>query len=168
MDTPACGRRGHRELRRGRASLPHHVYHVTSSTIGRRRRFRDFDAACAASRCFERPAVLGDARMLAWVLMPDHAHWLLQLGSEVSLDAVVQRLKAASSRAANRATNRRGSLWAPAYFERALRVEDDIAGVARYIVANPLRAGLVTSVRSYPFWNAIWLPYRTPPLDPLL
>ena len=106
--------------------------------------------------------------MLAWVLMPDHVHWLLQLGNELTLDAVVQRLKAASSRAANRATNRRGSLWAPAYFERALRTVDDVPGVARYIVANPLRAGLVTSVRSYPFWNAIWLPSRTPPHDSLL
>jgi len=29
--------------------------------------------------------------------------------------------------------------------------------VARYIVANPLRAGLVESVRDYPHWDAIWL-----------
>jgi hypothetical protein len=29
--------------------------------------------------------------------------------------------------------------------------------VARYIVANPLRAGLVSRVGHYPFWNAVWL-----------
>ncbi len=95
--------------------------------------------------------------MLAWVLMPDHVHWLLQLGTENALDGVVRRLKAASARAANRAVGRSGALWAPAYFERALRAEDDVAGVARYIVANPLRAGLVRSVRDYPFWDAAWL-----------
>ena len=29
--------------------------------------------------------------------------------------------------------------------------------VARYIVANPLRAGLVKKLADYPFWNAVWL-----------
>ena len=103
--------------------------------------------------------------MLAWVLMPDHVHWLVQLGTEGTLHGVIRRLKAASAREANRALGRRGALWAPAYFERALRAEDDVAGVARYIVANPLRAGLVKSVRDYPSWDAVWL---TPGLALLL
>ena len=29
--------------------------------------------------------------------------------------------------------------------------------VARYIVANPLRAGLVERVGDYPYWDAVWL-----------
>ena len=148
---------GHRELRRGRASLPNHAYHVISSTIDREPRFRHFEPACAASRCFTRASLLGDARVLAWVLMPDHVHWLLQLGRNVSLQDAVHRLKAASSRASNLASGRSGALWTRGYYERALRADDDVAGVARYIVANPLRAGLVKSVREYPFWDAVWL-----------
>ena len=31
-------------------------------------------------RAFVDPAMRGDARLLAWVLMPDHVHWLLQAG----------------------------------------------------------------------------------------
>ena len=34
---------------------------------------------------------------------------------------------------------------------------DKMLDVARYIVANPLRAGLVTKIGDYPFWNAVWL-----------
>ncbi|MBB5859537.1 hypothetical protein GGR69_001194 [Xanthomonas arboricola] len=30
--------------------------------------------------------------------------------------------------------------------------------MARYLIANPLRAGLVARVGDYPFWDAIWLP----------
>jgi len=37
------------------------------------------------------------------------------------------------------------------------RIFDDLR-LARYIVANPLRAGLVASVRAYPHWDAIPLP----------
>ncbi len=29
---------------------------------------------------------------------------------------------------------------------------------ARYIIANPVRAGLVYSVRDYPYWDAVWFP----------
>jgi len=29
--------------------------------------------------------------------------------------------------------------------------------VARYVVANPVRAGLADSVLAYPYWNAVWL-----------
>ena len=32
-----------------------------------------------------------------------------------------------------------------------LRAEDDVLGIARYIVENPVRAGLVRSVKDYPF-----------------
>ena len=95
--------------------------------------------------------------MLAWVLMPDHAHWLVELGEHDVLGMLLNRIKSASARHANRALNREGALWSAAYHDHVLRVEDDLRGTARYLVANPLRAGLVKSLGDYPFWNAIWL-----------
>jgi len=148
---------GTRALRRGRVSMPHQVYLVTSATLQRQRFFSDFPAGCAAARCFEHPAILGDARMLAWVLMPDHVHWLLQLGAKDTLSLVVNRLKSASARLANQALNRSGVLWEPAFHDHALRSEEDLRSVGRYLVANPLRAGLVERIGDYPFWDAVWL-----------
>jgi len=29
--------------------------------------------------------------------------------------------------------------------------------VARYVVANPMRAGLVKQIGDYPLWDAIWV-----------
>jgi hypothetical protein len=29
--------------------------------------------------------------------------------------------------------------------------------MARYIIANPLRAGLVDRIGDYPLWDAMWL-----------
>ena len=95
--------------------------------------------------------------MLAWVLIPDHVHWLLQLGEKCGLSLVVNRLKSASGRQANRVLDRRGPFWQKAFHDHALREEEDLRKVARYMVANPLRAGLVDTINDYPFWNAIWL-----------
>jgi hypothetical protein len=44
-----------------------------------------------------------------------------------------------------------GTLWQRYGYERVLRDEDDTLGVARYILENPIRAGLVTQVGDYPF-----------------
>ena len=150
-------RPGQQALRRGRASLPHQAYLLTSATSGRQRFFAEFQVGCAACRCFEGSDILGDARMLAWVLMPDHAHWLLQLGEQDTLGVVMNRLKSASARHANRVLARRGALWEAAFHDHALRSDEDLRRVARYMVVNPLRAGLVLKINDYPFWNAIWL-----------
>ncbi|KJK02019.1 transposase [Pseudomonas sp. 21] len=144
-------------LRKGRVALPHAIYLITTTTLRRQPIFTHFAAGCAAARCFEDRALLHGCSMLAWVLMPDHAHWLLQLGTEPNLEATVNRLKSASARLANRATGRRGALWTAGFHDRALRHEDDLRKAARYLVANPLRAGLATRVGDYPFWNAIWI-----------
>jgi putative transposase len=157
LDTTPADFQGHAALRRGRATLPQQVYHVTIATRRRCPVFDDFVAGCAAARSFTLEASLGDATLMAWVLMPDHAHWLLQLGTRDTLARVVGRMKACSAREVNRTTARSGPLWDRAYHDHALRQEEDLASIARYIVANPLRAGLVTSVRNYPFWDAIWL-----------
>jgi putative transposase len=148
---------GHAALRKGRESVPNGIYLVTATTLNRITAFENFHAACAASRCFEDGAVLGDAAMLAWVLMPDHAHWLVELSEHDVLSEVVNRIKSASARHANRALDRKGALWSAGFHDHALRAEDDLAGTARYVVANPLRAGLVNHIGDYPFWNAKWI-----------
>jgi len=148
---------GHAALRRGRSDVAQQIYHVTITTQARNPVFSNFEAAAAASRAFETPVFLGNATLLAWVLMPDHAHWLLQLGEGDSLATVVARLKSASARHANLALRRRGNVWSRAFHDHALRHDEDVLATARYIIANPLRAGLVDQIGDYPFWNTIWL-----------
>lgn len=148
---------GHRALRKGRASISGTIYLVTATTVGRQPFFRHFNGACAAARCFERPELLGNNGLLAWGLMPDHEHWLIQLGADERLDLSIARIKAVSARILNRYLARQGAVWAAAFHDRALRREDDLRDVARYVVANPLRAGLVGKIGGYPFWNAVWL-----------
>jgi putative transposase len=150
-------RAGQASLRRHRVSLPGHVYHLTTATEGRQRLFTDFPIARAAIRALHDPAVLRDTQLIAWVLMPDHLHVLLQLGEGDSLSALMNRVKAAIARAVKRQRVFPGAVWQRAYHDHLLREEEDLRAVGRYIVMNPLRAGLVQRVSDYPHWDAVWL-----------
>jgi putative transposase len=87
---------------------------------------------------------------LAYCLMPDHAHALVEgVSGESDLPAFVKSAKESSGRAYFR---RRGCpLWQEGYYEHVLRAEEDARGIARYIVANPIRAGLVANPLDYPY-----------------
>ena len=65
--------------------------------------------------------------------------------------------KGASARRFNLALGRQGSVWRDGFHERAIRSHENLRAAARYLVANPVRAGLVASVADYPFWDAFWL-----------
>ena len=80
-----------------------------------------------------------------------------QLNERWSLSTVVKTLKARSALSINRHLCQHGSLWQRAYYDRAARKDEDIRRIARYIVANPLRASLVRNTGYYPRWDCIWM-----------
>ena len=147
---------GQQALRKGRVSIPGQIYLVTTTTNNRRPIFADWCVAHTAVQTFTKPRVLQQTQLLCWVLMPDHVHWLIQVDQQ-TLSGEVKRLKAATAREINRRFGSTGSLWQPGFHDRAIRRDEDIRQVARYIVANPLRAGLVEHIGDYPFWDAAWL-----------
>ena len=146
------------DLRKGRYSEQRQAYFVTMVLAERdRRHFASF--SCARCVVAEMRALHDDGTVdsLAWVVMPDHVHWLFQLGEHADLSTAVKRFKARSARRVNDHLKRRGALWQKSYYDRAVRREEGIKDVARYIIANPLRAGLVEHIGDYPLWHAIWL-----------
>jgi len=89
--------------------------------------------------------------------MPDHLHWLVQL-SEGQLHELVRNFKASSSRAINEMHNTAGrQRWQTGYHDRTIRDDQELKVAARYLVANPLRAGLVERLADYPHWDATWI-----------
>ena len=94
---------------------------------------------------------------MAWVLMPDHFHGLLVLGDHTTLSEAIRLFKGRVASSVNRLRRGSGSLWQHGFHDHALRREEDLKGIARYIVLNPVRAGLVCRAADYPYWNADWL-----------
>ena len=142
-------------LRKGRHSEPDRDYLVTTVVNGREPVFSDLYAArrlVAELRRLEEDSVV---RWLAWVVMPDHFHGLLTLLPSQRLDATMNLLKGRSSRGVNLLLDRQGSLWQPGFHDPALRQEEARAAVARYVLANPLRSGLVKAIGDDPHWDSV-------------
>ena len=145
-------------MRKGRASLKEHVYLVTAVTHQRQSVFSSINAGRIVVREMMRSVRYGHTDTLAFVVMPDHMHWLFMLAGERTLSSVVGAVKRHSARQINTKSSMRGrQVWQRGYHDHALRREEDVIHAARYIVANPLRAGLVKRVGDYPLWDAVWL-----------
>ena len=150
-DFPASHR-----LRLGRYAEANRIYLLTANTLDRVPVFKDFFLGRLVVDQFRHAQNQGWANSLAWVVMPDHFHWLIEL-QQGSLSELMQKTKSLSTRAVNMSTGRRGSLWQQGYHDRALRREADLVQLGRYVVTNPLRAGLVARYGDYPLWDAIWV-----------
>jgi REP element-mobilizing transposase RayT len=159
MGTSFYGERasGHRALRRARNSIPGQVYLVTFNTYQRQEIFRGYEHAVCLARCLYGLSLWRNTQLLAWVLMPDHMHLLVRVSEKDSLQAVVQKLKSNTAREIKSLDMDIGQVWATAFHDRALRKDEDIRDVARYIVLNPVRAGLVCRIGDYPYWDAVFV-----------
>ena len=143
-------------LRRGRYSETGRAYLITAVVHQRHPLFRDFRLGRLLVAEFKRVHDSGQVNSLAWVIMPDYFHWLLDLNGP-TLPDVMRQTKSRSTLSINNARGSREKFWQRGYHDRAVRAEDDIRKMARYIVANPLRAGLVERIGDYPLWDAVWL-----------
>jgi REP element-mobilizing transposase RayT len=143
-------------LRTGRHSAPGRIYLLTAVTHERQPIFKDWCMGRLVVQEFRKVQEAGYATSIAWVVMPDHFHWLVELHNG-DLSKLMQTTKSRSARAINKERGRHQTLWQKGYFDRALRREEDLKTAARYIIANPLRAGLVDHIGEYSLWDAIWL-----------
>ena len=155
MDSSRFTHHGH-ALRSGRVSEANRAYLLTTVTHQRHTIFQDWRLARLLIADMRRLHDQQLVQSLAWVVMPDHLHWLIQL-QEIPLPKLVLQLKSRSAIAINKARNASGRVWQKGFHDHALRKEEGLTATARYIVANPLRAGLVQRVGDYPHWDAIWL-----------
>ncbi len=146
-----------RDLRKGRVSEAGRAYHIRAATADRQPFFGDLYVGRELVHALRFQHERGAVESLAFVVMPDHLHWLFVLGDGGELRTVMHSVKSFSAQRINRRIGRTGAVWQDGYFDRGLRAEDDLRVVARYIVANPLRAGLVTRIGDYPLWDAIWV-----------
>ena len=96
-------------------------------------------------------------RILAWCLMPNHFHLLLQARETIDLPSCGQDFRiwlASYSRAIQRQQNRTGSLFQQHTRAKELRTEAYALACFCYIHQNPLRAALV---RNLSLW--VWSSY---------
>ena len=150
-------RKGTQQLRKGRHSDLNHIYHVNTSTHRRTPLFQSLTYGRFLTEALMRSQTDGHTETLAFVIMPDHLHWLVRLTGQRPLAECVSAVKSESSRRINKHGNHTNPVWQSGFYDRAMRQDDDIVATARYIIANPVRAGLVRSVGQYALWDTVWV-----------
>jgi REP element-mobilizing transposase RayT len=157
MDRRHFPKPGTSALRRGRWSEPGRSYLLTFTCRNRLPLFADWTVARVASCALTERRLWRGSKLLSWVLMPDHWHGLVQLSDSETLSTLVSRVKAVSARAIVSVADQDTQVRAAAFHDRALRRDEDRAATARYIILNPVHAGLSARVGDYPFWDADWI-----------
>ena len=141
-----------RSLHTGRYSEPGRIYFVTSTCFNRQKHFSNPSNAQILSDEFDQLGHLS----LAYVVMPDHFHWLIRLDCGTKLHEAIGKLKGRSARRINLDRLTQARVWQSGFHDHAVRVEEDLENLANYLIQNPLRAGLVSDVEDYPFWGSVW------------
>ncbi|MEJ0059503.1 MAG: transposase [Terricaulis sp.] len=93
-------------------------------------------------------------RVLAWCVMPNHVHVVIEQFSDWPLARVVHGWKSFTANGVNRLLGRTGPVWVREYFDRFMRSDDHLANTIAYVHANPVAAGLVASAERWRWSSA--------------
>ena len=95
-------------------------------------------------------------RLLAWCVMPNHVHALVEPLPPHALAAIVQTWKGFTAYAANRVLGRTGPFWQREYHDRFIRDSAHLNAARTYIEANPVNAKLAATPEAWPWSSASW------------
>ncbi len=97
-------------------------------------------------------------RLLAWCIMPDHVHALIETREGFPLAEVLHSWKSYTGSKANQWLRRRGEFWQREYLDRFIRHAGHHQAVIAYIEENPVKAGLVRVKTDWPWSSARFRP----------
>ncbi|MHB8763756.1 MAG: REP-associated tyrosine transposase [Deferrisomatales bacterium] len=158
--TSRAGSQPHqRALRLGRVSVPGAWYSITSCIEGRRhllvgdpsRPLETGEGARVVRDALEWLAANGRWVCHAHCIMPDHVHAVVELADDWTLPAVMKAFGNFTARGVNGALGRTGRLWQKGFYDHALRREESLEAVARYVLDNPVRKGWVEKSEDWPW-----------------
>lgn len=127
-----------------------HRYHLRFCTHQRLRIFVVHPAVETVLREIRRAAGAEQFAILAYCFMPDHVHLIVQgIRETADLKRFATRAKQFSGYAHAKSGGTR--LWQRYLYEHVLRDDETTAAAVRYVLTNPVRAGLVHRPQDYPF-----------------
>lgn len=125
-------------------------YALTFAVDGRRRAFADAEAVGLVLAQILRAAVETRFVVTAYCFMPDHLHLIAEgQTDEADCRAFIKLSKQYSGYYYKQASGER--LWQRYLYDRVIREDRELALTVRYLLANPVRAGLVKHPSEYPF-----------------
>ena len=132
------------------------LYSLTFCTHRRHRPFTCHAVVSQTLSHFRFCAAAEGFAILAYCFMPDHLHMLVE-GVTPSSDLQRFARLAKQHSGFDYAARHGGRLWQEGYHEHILRTNENARAFARYILANPVRAGLAATPGEFPHLGSdVW------------
>ena len=93
-------------------------------------------------------------RLLAWCIMPNHVHVLIETFPGYPLGSIVHSWKSFTSKEVNGVLHQQKNIWMPDYFDRYIRTPSHLYTAIAYIEQNPVKAGLCQSASDWEWSSA--------------
>jgi putative transposase len=146
-----------------RGQLSAHAFHVLDRGNGRATVFhedgdyRAFITLLAAAK--QRHPV----RLFAFAILPNHFHAVVQPTGDVSLSTFMHWWLTSHVRRYHRHHGTSGHVWQDRFKSFPIQQNDHFLTVVRYVLLNPVRAGLVALAQQWP-WSSLNFPELIDPL----
>ncbi len=139
----------------------------SESTAEFQRRIADYLDACHGKCLLRNPRIAKSAedallhfdgeryRLLAWVVMPNHVHVLVETRESCSLAELLHSWKSFVAHQANQVLGRQGEFWQREYHDRYIRNAKHLAFARSYIAQNPVKARLCVNAEDWR-WSSVW------------
>ena len=97
--------------------------------------------------------------LITFCIMSNHVHIVFKPlpkddGEYYALSTIMHSLKGNTARNANRLLNRNGRFWQPESYDHFVRDEAELGRIIRYVLNNPVKAGLVEEWGDWP-WSYV-------------
>jgi putative transposase len=136
-----------------RTDLPDGYFHLTARAVHATPLFRDDEDRHAFLVLLKRAVRRWNLGLHAYCLMGTHYHAVVD-GPVERLSSALQWLQGHYAREHNARHGRRGALFAERYSSWVIHDEEHFHATLAYVLANPVRAGLVRDPAAWP-WSAV-------------
>ncbi|HEY7348779.1 MAG TPA: transposase [Ktedonobacterales bacterium] len=96
-------------------------------------------------------------RLLAWCIMPNHVHVVVQLLAPYALSEILHSWKSFTANRIQRLIGFQGMFWQREYYDHVIRDEEALWRIIKYVAQNPLKANL----QDWP-WAEVCIPLEYP------
>jgi putative transposase len=130
------------------------IYSVTICSYKKSKTFVNRDTVSESLKHLEKSAHRHNLQVLAYCFMPDHLHILVGSNNiQVSLINFIKYFKQKTGYEFKKKHHIK--LWQKSFYDHILRKEESVIDLVKYIFNNPVRKGLVTEFREYPFLGSM-------------
>ncbi len=129
------------------------IIHIIIGTHERYPYFEDVDMAKGLCDILIETAKQGNNPLYAYCIMPDHIHILTEPSDNSNIFHFIKLFKGRFVSACRK--KGKDMRFQKSFYDHILRKDEDVYTVTKYIIGNPVRAGIGKSFGDYPYAGSL-------------